>query len=107
MDKPAPKKHIFSTKDLPSSSDKFSDVPLKLKKKLKAKSQRLKKSIPKKTEPVQSLPDPQISKIPPKNDGPPDPLDPSMAKILGFFQIKESFEFHLYFLFKNLKICHF
>ena len=90
-EKPPLKKPIFSTKDLPSSSNKLSDVPIKLKKKLKGKSQKTKKPY-KKSESITNTS--SISKVPQKTiEVSNDPLDPSLQLILPFFLLKESYEF--------------
>lgn len=97
MDKSAPKKPVFSTKDLPSSSDKDFEAPLKYRKKLKGKSQRLKKPVSRKPEPSPN-PEAKLTKAPQKIEkekieSVPEVLDPATERILTFFQLNESFEY--------------
>lgn len=89
-----PKKTVFSTKDLPSSSDLSPGAPVRLKRKIKGKSQRMKKAAPKR--PSEQLPNTQEQKAvkpPSKNDTAVEQADPVFEKVLSFFHIKESFEY--------------
>lgn len=100
MEKNLPKKPIFSTKDLPSSSTKNDSLPAKLRKKFKGKAQKPKKPYKQSERNMNSsnIPDKISPKFIEKEDLMKDDnnSDPCFQLILPFFLCKESYEYIFY-----------